>query len=329
MRAAAPPHLLALPRSWPRRVRSAAVNAISLADFALTSALSWAAQSLNPRLRLRAELERARQEISLLREEIRIKDARMQHLEAQKRPHYPPTERLAILELRAARHWSLAQTARTFLVTPLTIASWTGRLDEAGPDALVRLPEPVNRFPVFVGYLVRRLRTLCPTLGKVKIAQILARAGLHLAPTTVRRMMKDQRPSRPPVAEGTASLSITARKPNDLWHVDLTTVPIALGFWIPWLPSLFLKPGPSAGGSQLRLTTARGASWGSRSSAASPSRLPFAASLSASSTEWASGPDISSPTRVGSSSPGSSSAGADAAASGSASVRWASTAAWR
>src|SRR6266852_5136849 len=151
---------LTLPRGWPRRIRSAAVHAISLANFALTTALGWAAQSLNPRLRLRAEMERLQQEIQLLREEIRIKDARMLHIEAQKRPHYPPTERLAILELRAVRSWCLAQTARTFLVTPLTIASWTARLDEKGADALVQLVEPVNRFPEFVGYLVRRLKVL-------------------------------------------------------------------------------------------------------------------------------------------------------------------------
>src|SRR5712691_8335823 len=140
----APYHLNTLPRGWPRRVRSAAVHAISIAEFALTTALGWAAQSLNPRLRLRAEMERLQQEIRLLREEIRIKDARMQHVEAQKRPHYPPTERLAILELRAARSWSLAQYARAFLVTPLTIASWTVRLDEKGVDALVRLPGNAN-----------------------------------------------------------------------------------------------------------------------------------------------------------------------------------------
>ena len=76
---------LTLPRGWPRRVRSAAVHAISLADFALTTALGWAAQSLSPRLHLRAEIERL-----------------------QQRPHYPPTTRLAILELRAARGWSLS-----------------------------------------------------------------------------------------------------------------------------------------------------------------------------------------------------------------------------
>lgn len=176
-----PHHLSTLPRGWPRGLRSAAVHAVSIVEFALTTALGWAAQSLNPRLRLRAKIERLQQEIQLLREEIRIKDARMQHIEAQKRPHYPPTARLAILELRAARHWSLAQTASIFLVTPVTIASWTARLDEAG----------------FVGYIVRRLKVLCPTMGRVRIARVLARAGLHLGPTTVRRMLCPARPQKP------------------------------------------------------------------------------------------------------------------------------------
>ena len=110
------------------------------------------------------------------------------------------------------------------------------RLDEDGPHALARLPEPVNRFPDFVGYLVRRLKVLCPTLGKVKIAQMLARAGLHLGTTTVRRMLRDRRRPQPRQAPQVNLRTLTARKPNDLWHVDLTTVPTALGFWIPWLP---------------------------------------------------------------------------------------------
>ena len=59
----------------------------------------------------------------------------MARIAPQRRPHYTPTERLAILELRAARGWSLAQTARAFLVTAETIASWTRRVDEEGPDA--------------------------------------------------------------------------------------------------------------------------------------------------------------------------------------------------
>jgi len=98
----------------------------------------------------------------------------------------------------------------------------------------------VNRFPDFVGYLVRRLRILCPRLGKVKTAQVLARAGLHLSPATVRRMLgRPERPKGPSTARGAPHI-VTARHPNHVWHVDLTTVPTALGFWIPWVP--FARP---------------------------------------------------------------------------------------
>jgi transposase InsO family protein len=227
---------LPLPRGWPRRVRSAVVQVISLVRTSLALTHGWASESLNPELRQQAEEDRLRQEIQLLREEIRIKDSRMEQLEAHRRPHYPPTARLAILELRAARGWTLAQTARIFLVSPLTIASWMGHLDEEGPDALVRLPEPVNKFPDFVAYLVKRLKILCPTLGKVKTSQILARAGLHLGPTTVRRMQRDKRWPEPRKLPQSGRRVVSAKRPNHLWHVDLTTVPTAWGFWVSWLP---------------------------------------------------------------------------------------------
>ena len=98
---------------------------------------------------------------------------------------------MAILELKAARGWSHEQTVQRFLVTSETIASWLHRVDEEGPRAWVQLAEPVNKFPDFVRSMVQRLETLCPMLGKVKIAQILARAGFHLGVTTVGRMLKE------------------------------------------------------------------------------------------------------------------------------------------
>ena len=92
-----------LPKQWPSRVRSGVLHAISLAHFTLTFTRSHAANNWNARIRLRQENDRLQQEIDLLREEMRIKDSRMFRIPAQRRPHYPPTERLAILELRAAR----------------------------------------------------------------------------------------------------------------------------------------------------------------------------------------------------------------------------------
>ncbi|MEO2047021.1 MAG: hypothetical protein ABGX16_10645 [Pirellulales bacterium] len=61
--------------------------------------------------------------------------------------------------------------ANTFLLSTPTIASWMKHLDEEGPEAWVQLHEPVNNFPDFVRYAVQWLKTLCPTMGKAKIAQ--------------------------------------------------------------------------------------------------------------------------------------------------------------
>jgi len=170
------PPAISLPRGWPRHVRSTMLHVISMAQFALAYTRGWAANSQVARVRLKAENARLRQHVALLTEEIRIKDARMTRITPPRRPHYVPIERLAILELRAGRGWTTKQTANVFLVTAATIASWMKRLDEEGPDALVRIQEPVNKFPDFVRYAVQRLRALCPGLGKVKIAQILCRA---------------------------------------------------------------------------------------------------------------------------------------------------------
>src|SRR5262249_9139482 len=140
-----------------------------------------------------------------LREEIRIKNERLARIPASQRPHYRPTERLAILELRALRGWSMAQTARVFYVTQATITSWGKRLDEEGPAALLRTPVPVNKFPDLVAHLVQRLQVLCPRLGKVKIAQVLARAGLHLGVSSVGRMRRRRPTPGPPGRVATMS----------------------------------------------------------------------------------------------------------------------------
>ena len=87
---------------------------------------SDAEHHVDARVRLQADNDRMRREIGLLHEELRI-DVRMERLPAQRRHHYPPIE----------------------------------RVDDEGPDALVQVREPVNRFRDFVAYLVQRLKVLC------------------------------------------------------------------------------------------------------------------------------------------------------------------------
>src|SRR5690606_241166 len=134
-------------------------------------------------------------------------------------PLYPPPERLAILQLKAARHGSPEQTAKAFSVTGATIASWLKRVEEQGSKALVQLPEPVNKLPDLGWYLVQQLKVLCPMLGKVKIAEILARAGLHLGQTTVGRLLKEKPVPKPPATQpsGSSKRIVTSKYPNHLW----------------------------------------------------------------------------------------------------------------
>jgi len=119
-------------------------------------------------------------------------------------------------------------------VTIETIISWLMRVEEEGERATVPLPEPVNPFPEFVGHLARSLKSICATMGKVRIAHVLARAGLHLGATTARRMLKDggsldeaddvalSEENRDAMV---ASRVVTAEYADHVWHIDLTVMP--------------------------------------------------------------------------------------------------------
>jgi putative transposase len=222
-----------LPRGWPNHIKSSLLHAISLAAMALTVARSRCTRNY-----LQAELDRANNEIALLKEELAIKDARWSRVSSRRRPHFTPTQRMRILQLKAARGWSCEQAARAFMIDEQTMRSWLKRVDEEGEGALIRVSEPVNKFPDFVRYLVKQLKVLLPTMGKARIAQVLARAGLRLGVTTVGRILKETEP----MPEGAATFDVietrvvTARHPGEVWHVDLTTVPTGSGFWVPWIP---------------------------------------------------------------------------------------------
>ncbi|KKL19357.1 hypothetical protein LCGC14_2466280, partial [marine sediment metagenome] len=76
-------------------------------------------------------------------------------------------------------------------------------------------------------------------LGKRKIAQVLARAGLHLGSTTVQRMGRDSKtgpPTDPVDNTEQSDRIVTAKRPDHVHHVDLTIVPTSLGMWAAWAP---------------------------------------------------------------------------------------------
>jgi transposase InsO family protein len=179
----------------------------------------------------------------MLREELRINGARMQRIDPRRRPQYARVERMAILELRAMRGWSKAETARRFFVTDDTIRAWRKRTDD---DSLVRTRRPVNRFPDFVRYAVQQIKLFCPTLGKAKIADKLARASIHIGKTTVQRILKEEpvQPSEPKNDDSDKQRRIVSKYPGHTCHADLTVVPISGGFWTNWTPNAIWQRWP-------------------------------------------------------------------------------------
>ena len=83
-------------------------------------------------------------------------------------------------------------------------------------------------------------------MGKLRIAQTLARAGLHLEATTVRQMLRETPDSKEPVEAALAeefdesiivsTRVVKAKRPDHIWHLNLTVIPTTAGFWVPWLP---------------------------------------------------------------------------------------------
>jgi putative transposase len=111
----------------------------------------------------------------------------------------------------------------------------------------------VNRFPEFVRQLVTSLKASYPVLGIQRIANLLARAGLRLGTTTVRRFLKRATPYPVPTPASTATATslaraalhtVKSRAPNHTWHIDLTIVPTGGGHWCPWLPRALAQRWP-------------------------------------------------------------------------------------
>ncbi len=233
-----------LPRRWPRFAKRGLLSAIALGRMALIEILSGFENSPRPEARFFARIEQLEAALAARDEECRLLRARLEHVPPARRPHYPPVARLDILLLRAAQGWSAIETARRFQLAPQTIANWMKRLDEHGEAALVRTLVPVNRYPDFVAALAQQLGRVTPWAGRRRLAGQLARAGLHVAASTIQRMLArkpvvlpEPPPAPgPPAVEAKPARAVKADYPHHVWHVDLTVMPSFGGLWVPWLP---------------------------------------------------------------------------------------------
>ncbi len=65
--------IIPLPRCWSRRIKSV-LHVISLAQFGMAYTRGWVVNSPFARMRLKTENKQLRQQVTLLKEEIRTKD---------------------------------------------------------------------------------------------------------------------------------------------------------------------------------------------------------------------------------------------------------------
>ena len=150
---------MALPPRWHKHSHNGLVLVQAALRTAILQVCAGFENSLNPRAALAALVARGTEHGAIYEEVARILGTRIQAIPAHQRPHYAPAERLAILTLRARAGWNAARTARIFSLSAGTIATWTRQLREHGAETLLSTPVPVNRFPDYVGIVLRQLKT--------------------------------------------------------------------------------------------------------------------------------------------------------------------------
>ena len=103
----------------------------------------------DPLAELQARLEEAELRARLAWEAAEIPAARFAKVPERHRPHYTPTARFRILEIRSFLAWNAHDTARSFLICPNTILNWEKCLACPGPGresfALPTNPQLVRR----------------------------------------------------------------------------------------------------------------------------------------------------------------------------------------
>jgi putative transposase len=112
---------------------------------------------------------------------------------------------------------------------------------------IVQLPDKPTRYPNYLRYVIQQLKMCCPILGRFKIADILARAGLHISASTVRRIINEP-PAVLVVVENDSPLPkprvLKSNYPNHIWGGDITLVPTDHGFWLPISPDAMPQEHP-------------------------------------------------------------------------------------
>ena len=193
----------------------------------------------SPVLRMIVQRDHVISELELLRRELEILRNQRAKLPPHRRPDYQPSERLAILQLRRLRGWSIRKTADHFVLHANTLQTWIKAVEGSGRMSLLKGVIVWNRIDDMVRWTAHELRRLCPEpeFGSRAIARHIIRAGAQISRSTVQRVLREPVPSRPKRKCSVALLAPENVEPYHLlrplersrvWHMDLTELRI---FW--------------------------------------------------------------------------------------------------
>jgi len=191
----------------------------------------------SPIMRLLVQRDHAFTEVDLFRREVEIFQAQRQGLPPHRRPDYRPAQRLAILQLRRLRGWSIKKTADQFVVHRNTIRAWIRAAEGKGRPSLLNGAVVWNRIDDAVRWAVHELRRLCPEpeFGTRSIARQVVRASIEISRSTVQRVLREAKPPRPGRPARPAMALPVGKKPyhllrpkwiNRVWHIDLLSVQV-------------------------------------------------------------------------------------------------------
>ncbi|MFH1021759.1 MAG: DDE-type integrase/transposase/recombinase [Planctomycetota bacterium] len=134
------------------------------------------------------------------------------------------------------------QQFRHFLVHKNTVWAWARDFDRKENVGTFFGNMPWNRIADGVRWLVHEIRAICPEpeFGTRSVAIALVREGIAISRSSVRNILKEKKPKRPP--EPILNTFLTDRKPNPIlnptsinktWHFDLCTLELVfLRFYI-------------------------------------------------------------------------------------------------
>ena len=191
----------------------------------------------SPVLRLLVQRDQEATEGDLLRREVEIFHAQRESLPPHRRPDYRPEQRLAILQLRRLRGWSIRKTGERFVVHRNTIRAWIRAAEGKGRPSLLAGAVVWNRIDDAVRWAVHELRRLCPEpeFGTRTLARHLVRAALQVSRSTAQRILREPTPPRPQQHAAPAMALPLGKKPyhlltpkrvNRVWHLDLLCLQI-------------------------------------------------------------------------------------------------------